>query len=229
LRRRRGTALMLAAALLAGAGATRGRAAEHGAGADLNAITELEQMETRVAALERRLGVAPGSDATGELHTRYEALRLREAEVARRAAEWLRFVPSDAPVQGVITSSFSSARFHPIRRRVQPHLGIDIAAPHGAPVRATADGVVYATAENPTYGLVLDVRHGDSGFLSRYAHLSRIAVHPGQAVRRGDLLGHVGSTGLSTGAHLHYEIFFRGARRDPIAFLPPLPTAGGDG
>jgi murein DD-endopeptidase MepM/ murein hydrolase activator NlpD len=224
---RRRAAFAAAVALLVGMGATGGRAAEHES--TLTATGDrLDLLETRIAALERRLGLTPVSGERAEHLARYEALRQREAEVARRAAEWLRFVPSDAPVEGgVITSSFSAGRYHPIRRRVQPHVGIDIAAPHGAPVRVTADGTVHAVAESPTYGLTVDVRHGDSGFVTRYAHLSHVAVRPGQAVERGELVGRVGSTGLSTGPHLHYEVYYQGWRRDPIAFLPSLPVDPG--
>jgi murein DD-endopeptidase MepM/ murein hydrolase activator NlpD len=228
MRLRRHAAIAASVALLVGLGATRGRAAEH-AGALAVTGERLGLLETRIAALEQRLGLAPVSGGRAEHLARYEALRQREAEVARRAAEWLRFVPSDAPVEGgVITSSFSAGRYHPIRRRVQPHVGIDIAAPQGAPVRASADGAVHAVAENATYGLTVDVRHGGSGFLTRYAHLSHIAVRPGQALQRGEMLGRVGSTGLSTGPHLHYEVFYQGWRRDPVAFLPSLPVDPGE-
>jgi murein DD-endopeptidase MepM/ murein hydrolase activator NlpD len=228
VRVRRNAAVAATVAVLVGLGATGGRAAEH-EGAKEVASAHLDLLETRIAALEHRLGLTPVSGDRAELLSRYEALRQREAAVARRAAEWLRFVPSGAPVErGVITSSFSAGRYHPIRRRVQPRVGIDIAAPHGSPVRASADGVVHAVAQNATYGLTVDVRHGDTGFLTRYAHLSHIAVRPGQAVQRGELLGQVGSTGLSTGPHLHYEVYYQGWRRDPIAFLPTLPVDPGE-
>lgn len=228
MRSRRRVAAAATLALLLAMGATGGRAAEH-EGDSAVTPSDLDLLETRIAALERRLGLTPVSGDRAELLDRYESLRQREAELARRAAEWLRYVPSGAPVeQGVITSSFSAGRYHPIRRRVQPHVGIDIAAPHGSPVQASAEGVVHAVAENATYGLTVDVRHGESGFLTRYAHLSQIAVRPGQAVLRGELLGRVGSTGLSTGPHLHYEVYYRGWRRDPIAFLPSLPVDSGD-
>ena len=222
-----------AAAVIATARATFGRSPTADAAASpsraelLAARAEADRLAARLDTLEARLGLRSGKD-TGEagFRARYARLRAREAEVARRAEAWLRFVPSGAPVPGgVVTSAFSPGRYHPIRHRVIPHVGLDIGAPHGAPVHATADGSVFATADNPTYGLTVDLRHGDSGFFTRYAHLSRLGVRPGQAVRRGDVIGWVGSTGLATGPHTHYEVFYQGWRRDPIDFMPPGPVA----
>lgn len=189
--------------------------------AALSAVAE--SMDVRLTRLEQRLGLRENRDgAVTDLLARYEQLRARERAVAIRAEAALRFVPHGAPVPGgVITSTFSSGRYHPIKHRIIPHVGIDIAAVAGTPVHATADGVVSVTVNNPTYGLTIDVRHGPSGFVTRYAHLSRIGVRPGQFVRRGDEIGRVGSTGLSTGPHTHYEVFLDGWRRDPIRYMPP--------
>lgn len=213
--------------------ASAGRAAS---GAELHAdasrpvtAAALDSMDARLRLLERRLGLRSADSTPGarELHRRYAQLRAREEALARRAETWLRFIPSVSPVPGgVITSAFSPGRYHPIKQRVIPHVGLDIAAAHGTDVRAAADGDVLATAAHPTYGLTIDLRHGSSGFITRYAHLSRIVVRPGQAVRGGDVIGSVGSTGLSTGPHTHYEVFYQGWRRDPIDFLPPDRLAG---
>jgi murein DD-endopeptidase MepM/ murein hydrolase activator NlpD len=185
----------------------------------------LDSLAERVQQLEVRLGLRPTGPATTEFVTRYAELRARELEIARRAEAYLRYVPGVAPVPGVITSAFSPSRYHPIKHRNLPHVGLDIGSPLGTPVRVAADGEVFATVNHPTYGLTVDVRHGESGFMTRYAHLSRIAVRPGAKLVRGDVIGRVGSTGLSTGPHLHFEVFFRGRRRDPIQFLPPGPVA----
>ncbi len=186
-----------------------------------------ESMDARLTRLERRLGLGKSpTRSQADFLARYEWLRERERVVAARAEAVLRFVPEGAPVPGgVITSTFSPGRYHPIRHRVVPHVGIDVAAVAGTPVHATADGTVSATVNNPTYGLTIDIRHGPSGFVTRYAHLSRIGVRPGQPVRRGDEIGRVGSTGLSTGPHTHYEVFLDGWRRDPIRYMPPGPVA----
>lgn len=230
--RRVGLAAAMMAAVIATAGASFGRPAQNGL-----AMSEAEVAAARKAAdslaarldvLESRLGLRSQAGDAGEagFRARYAQLRAREELVARRAEVWLRFVPSGAPVpRGVVTSAFSPGRYHPIRHRVIPHVGLDIGAPLGTPVRATADGSVFATADNPTYGLTVDLRHGASGFFTRYAHLSRIGVRAGQPVRRGDVIGWVGSTGLSTGPHTHYEVFYQGWRRDPIDFMPPGPVA----
>lgn len=192
------------------------------------ALAEVTRVERSLAALEGRLGFAPGphSGQRDEFRARYAALREREAATAARAGEWLRYVPSTAPVDGgVLTSTFSASRFHPVKLRVLAHRGVDIAARAGTPVRATADGSVYATVDHPTAGLTVDVLHGASGFMTRYSHLERIGVRPGTPVRRGAVIGWVGRSGLATGDHCHYEVFYRGWRRDPAEFLPPGPVA----
>lgn len=185
-----------------------------------------ESLDVRLSRLEHRLGLRERVDPReAAFRLSYDRLRARERAVAVRAELALRFVPAGAPVPGgVVTSAFSPGRYHPILHRVQPHVGLDIAAPMGTPVHATADGTVYATANNPTYGLTVDIRHGDSDFVTRYAHLSRISVVAGKVVRRGDEIGRVGSTGLSTGPHTHYEVFYWGWRRDPIRFMAPGPV-----
>jgi murein DD-endopeptidase MepM/ murein hydrolase activator NlpD len=125
-----------------------------------------------------------------------------------------------------VTSPFQAARMHPILRRVLPHNGIDYGAPHGAPVRATADGSVAFAGDRGGYGKLVEVQH-PNGYATRYAHLSGIAVRPLQPVRQGDLLGYVGATGLATGPHLHYEVRRRGQPVDP-SLVMALPSATED-
>lgn len=224
------TAAALALATTAGVSSARS-ATPGGSGASAAEVaaarSQADSLSARLLRLEAALGLtAGGGPAAARFSAQYEGLRAREAEVARRAEAWLRYVPAAEPVSGgVITSAFSPGRYHPIKLKVIPHVGLDIAAAHGSPVRATADGAVFATVNHPTYGLTVDLEHGGSGFLTRYAHLSRITVRPGSSVRRGDVIGNVGSTGLSTGPHTHYEVFYKGWRRDPIDFLPPGPVA----
>ena len=125
----------------------------------------------------------------------------------------------DGPLETLrVTSSFQAARMHPILKRVLPHNGIDYAAPHGTPVRATADGSVAFAGDRGGYGKLVEVQH-PNGYATRYAHLSGIAVRPHQPVRQGDLLGYVGSTGLATGPHLHYEVRRRGQPVDPALVM----------
>ncbi len=191
-----------------------------------------DSLDARLTALERtlRMGRA-GAPRESDLARQYAGLRQRETAVAAAARVWLRYVPAGNPVDGGrLASAFVAARYHPILHIVKPHVGVDIAAAEGTPVHATADGRVAADAVNPSYGFAVDVVHGTSGFITRYAHLREIAVVPGQAVRRGDVVGWVGHTGLATGSHCHYEVFYRGWRRDPIEFLDadasdPSPAA----
>ena len=113
-----------------------------------------------------------------------------------------------------VTSGFRLDRMHPILRRVLPHTGIDYAAGHGTPVRATADGSISFASLRGGYGNMVEVQH-PNGYATRYAHLSRIAVRESQPVRQGDVIGYVGATGLATGPHLHYEVRRKGQPVDP--------------
>lgn len=120
-----------------------------------------------------------------------------------------------------VTSGFSSRRFHPVLKRYRAHLGTDYGAPTGTPVRATGDGTVTRASWWGGYGRAIEIRHAN-GFSTRYAHLSRIGVRPGQRVAQGEIIGRVGSTGLSNASHLHYEFLQRGRHRNPTGLkLPP--------
>jgi murein DD-endopeptidase MepM/ murein hydrolase activator NlpD len=181
----------------------------------------LDGIERRIARLEAALGLAPARTA---LENGYAELRWREARLAARAESARAWIPDAAPLAaGTITSAYAARRYHPVERRVLPHWGLDVAAPHGAPVLATADGMVLATFRSPTYGRGVDLRHGDA-FITRYAHLSGLAVRSGARVRRGQVIGYVGATGRTTGPHLHYEAYARRANGyqsvDPARLLP---------
>ncbi len=120
-----------------------------------------------------------------------------------------------------VTSGFSSRRFHPVLRRYRAHLGTDYGAPTGTPVRATGDGTVTRAGWWGGYGKAIEVRH-PNGYSTRYAHLSRVSVRRGQRVGQGEVIGRVGSTGLSSAPHLHYEFLQRGQHRNPTRLkLPP--------
>jgi murein DD-endopeptidase MepM/ murein hydrolase activator NlpD len=128
-----------------------------------------------------------------------------------------------------ISSSFSRSRFHPVLRRRRPHNGVDFAARRGTPVEAVADGRVTKAGWFGGYGRFVKLRH-DTKYGSGYAHLSRIApgLRPGVSVKKGQVIGYVGSTGLATGAHLHFEMYNHGAYIDPLtANLPRGRALGG--
>ena len=143
-----------------------------------------------------------------------------------RAGDMASCIPSIYPVNPKnvqITSPFG-ARFHPIRQTIVFHEGIDLAGPAGQPVYATGDGVVESTEVNFSgYGNVIVIDHG-FGYKTRYAHLKEIKVTQGQVVIRGDRIGTLGSSGLSTGPHLHYEVSYRGTQINPWNFLNPDVT-----
>ncbi len=121
-----------------------------------------------------------------------------------------------APLRFSHISSRFGGRFHPILRRWRTHEGTDYAASYGTPVRATADGIVTEAGRNGGYGNLIEIRHAN-GIRTRYGHLSRFAagVHVGQRIRQEQTIGYVGSTGLSTGPHLHYEFLVNGRPTNP--------------
>jgi murein DD-endopeptidase MepM/ murein hydrolase activator NlpD len=130
------------------------------------------------------------------------------------------------PVQGRITSSFGW-RMHPLLRFVRLHKGLDIGAPHGAPIYAVLDGVVQAAGRAGGYGNFVKLSHA-GGIGSGYGHMSRFAVRPGQRVRQGQVIGYVGSTGISTGPHLHWEVWRNGQAINPksISFTSVARLSG---
>ena len=113
-----------------------------------------------------------------------------------------------------ISSHFNKRRFHPILKKTVPHLGTDYAAPTGTPVWATAAGRVTHAGRKGGYGNLVEISHAN-GYVSRYAHLSRVNVRAGQQVRQKQTVGHVGATGRATGPHLHYELIKDGHHINP--------------
>jgi murein DD-endopeptidase MepM/ murein hydrolase activator NlpD len=122
-----------------------------------------------------------------------------------------------------VTSDFSNSRLHPILARYRAHQGVDLAAPHGTPVRAMADGVVAFAGWYGQLGRTVRIQHARSGYESVYGHFSRIAssVEAGRRVRKGEIIGYVGRTGLATGPHLHLELIVGGEHVDPMDLLTP--------
>ena len=110
------------------------------------------------------------------------------------------------------------SRMHPIHKYVREHNGLDFAAPRGTPVYATGDGKVGMAYYSSTYGNVVYIYHGH-GYETRYAHLSKFVVQPGDTVKRGNIIGYVGSTGTSVSSHLHYEVLYHERHVNPINFF----------
>jgi len=128
----------------------------------------------------------------------------------------------DWPIIGARLSSGYGPRVHPLLGGVRHHDGIDLAAPYGTPVRAAADGLISYRGRNGGYGRYVRIDHG-FGMATAYGHLRDYAVGmaPGRRVRKGEVIGFVGSSGLSTGPHLHYEVIRDGRTLNPLDILPP--------
>ena len=153
-----------------------------------------------------------GSDATfKQLFTSWKKLdNISQGAIA---------VPSEKPVKTAAFTSGYGVRSDPFRGAAAMHAGIDLAGPAGTPIHATADGVVSEAGwNNGGYGRLIKIDHG-RGIETRYAHLSSMAVAPGQRVTRGQVIGRMGSTGRSTGSHLHYEVRIDGRAVNPIPFM----------
>ncbi len=127
-------------------------------------------------------------------------------------------IPSQMPVAARALTSGFGMRSHPMLGRRRAHSGIDLAAPAGSPIVATSDGQVSWADWAGGYGIAVAVEHG-GGYQTRYGHMSRVNVAPGQNVRKGDIIGYVGSTGMSTGPHLHYEVRVNGQAVNPLPML----------
>lgn len=143
--------------------------------------------------------------------------QLRETASAQK--DKLAHVPSVIPIniKDFTMSSGYGVRRDPIYGSSKFHAGLDFAAKTGTPVFATADGIVTEAGRQSGYGNCIDISHGYN-YLTRYAHLSEVLVKPGQEVKRGEMIGKVGSTGKSTGPHLHYEVRFKGEPQNPVNY-----------
>lgn len=128
-------------------------------------------------------------------------------------------IPSGRPVETANFTSGYGTRSDPFRGSRAMHGGIDLAGPLGTPIYATADGIVNRSEwNNGGYGNLVEINHGQ-GIQTRYGHMSRLIARPGQRVRRGELIGLMGSTGRSTGSHLHYEVRIDGRAVNPVPFI----------
>lgn len=127
-------------------------------------------------------------------------------------------VPTEQPVAGVSVGSPFGFRIDPITGRSALHTGLDFPADTGTPILAAAGGVVVVQEYHPAYGNMVEVDHGNQ-LITRYAHASRVYVKKGDIVKRGQMIAEVGSTGRSTGPHLHFEVWVSGVPQDPQRFL----------
>lgn len=145
-------------------------------------------------------------------------LSLLESELLYREVS-ARLVPSATPLADALVGSRFGARIDPFTGRRVAHEGLDFAAPVGAPILAAAAGVVVVAGRHPGYGNQIDIDHGN-GLVTRYGHASKLDVVEGEIVKQGQKIAEVGSTGRSTGPHLHFEVLQNGTNRiDPSSWL----------
>ena len=166
-------------------------------------------------------------DAVRSFHRRLDHLadqthRIRTSktelhEFLENQKTMLASTPSIRPTRGWLSSRFGY-RTSPFTGRREFHRGIDIATRKGTPIVASADGLVLSTSKDPGYGNMIVISHG-FGLETTYAHLSKILIAEGRRVKRGDAIGLVGSTGRSTGNHLHYEVQLDGVNVDPLRYI----------
>lgn len=158
-------------------------------------------------------------DVQEKAEAREESFREIQAFLDRQRSI-LAATPSIWPVKGWVTSGYGN-RASPLTGEPGRHFGVDIANEPNTPIRATADGIVTYAGWQSGYGRVIVVEHG-YGYSTRYGHCARVRVKVGYEVRRGDVVGYVGSTGRSTGSHVHYEVRLHGVPVDPEKYLPAL-------
>jgi hypothetical protein len=182
---------------------------------------QLTMMSDELARTEMR--VSSISDTLRALRIIDFERTLAAAEALNRAAALPRSGSGAVlPVSGRVSSRFSYSRRHPILRIRRPHLGVDVSAPKGTAIIAPATGVVITVERSFTYGWVVELDHGD-GVITRYAHCESIVVDKGQQVIGGTTIATVGSTGLSTAPHVHYEVRVRGRAVDPLLYVVARP------
>lgn len=171
----------------------------------------LQQLDDMVGALEAR------ADRNSDVFALIES-RLFEKRLTAL------MVPNSRPVEVSVGSGFGF-RADPFSGRAALHTGLDFPADTGTPIHAAAGGVVLSVGMHPQYGQMVELDHG-RGLVTRYAHTSRVLVRLGDLVRRGQPIAQVGSTGRSTGPHLHFEVLVDGVQQDPAKFLavPETPA-----
>lgn len=190
---------------------------------DSIALLRTELLSAREAASDSAIALAASHIVAGEKPaprpTRKVLVRAPRVTAVDRIALAPRTLEG-LPVIGRISSTFSRSRRHPILHIRRPHLGVDIAAPRGTHIIAPAAGRVTFVGHKFGFGLVVEIQHTPA-VKTRYAHMRAAAVKVGDQLARGDQIGTVGTSGITTGPHLHYEVLVRGAQVDPLRFVLP--------
>jgi murein DD-endopeptidase MepM/ murein hydrolase activator NlpD len=197
--------------------------------AEVEVIKEVAQKRYHLTAQEvKKLGIDPKRfTGTGGPFEAVEPIKAGDPKFKQLFMSWKKLdqieqgtiaIPSTQPVKGSAFTSGFGVRSDPFRGRAAMHAGIDLAGPIGTPIYATADAMVGRSEWANGYGNLIELNHG-RGIQTRYGHLTRSIVQPGQRVKRGDLIGYMGSTGRSTGSHLHYEVRIDGKAVNPVPFM----------
>jgi murein DD-endopeptidase MepM/ murein hydrolase activator NlpD len=156
-------------------------------------------------------------DLSRQLENKNDMLGVLESQLFEQAVK-KKLMPTMLPVRAPFNASGFGKRVDPFTGQLAMHEGIDFLADAGSPIVAAAGGVVVFAGFHPQYGYVVDIDHGND-LVTRYAHQSKLLVKEGDVVARGRKIGEVGSTGRSTGPHLHFEVRFRGVAQNPSKFL----------
>ncbi len=185
---------------------------------------KVEELEGKLMTIDkflRKKGIRRVPSGIGGVSSRVDLLSIDYVgflqEEALKMQKYLSRIPLGPPVWGRITSRFGY-RTDPFTGRYEFHDGVDIKAPWGTPVRATAEGKVIFAGWRAGYGKTVIIRHA-YGFRTLYAHLSRIKVRAGRWVKSGQVIGYVGSTGKSTGPHVHYEVWRYSRKDNPLKYM----------
>ncbi|MDD3521275.1 MAG: M23 family metallopeptidase, partial [Actinomycetota bacterium] len=186
-------------------------------------VTQAEQKKTEISGIlsEKKTLLSSAKADKNALIAMEAQLTAKETEV-KRILESLRYgsAPNGRlqwPTAGSLTSGFGNRR-HPIFGGTRFHSGIDLAAASGTPIVAADGGEVLQASYSGGYGYSILIYHG-GGFATFYAHMSGFAVGQGQMVKRGQVIGYVGTTGWTTGPHLHFEVRVNGAPQNPLSYL----------
>lgn len=139
-------------------------------------------------------------------------------KLSQKKEEIFSCIPAISPVKNPKVVSGFGMRYHPIYKILRRHTGVDLIGRRGTPIYATADGVISRENAGSGYGVAIIINHG-YGYKTLYAHLSKKAVRPGQKVKRGELIGYMGSSGVSVSPHLHYEVIKNGVKVNPIHYF----------
>ncbi|HEY3276439.1 MAG TPA: M23 family metallopeptidase [Syntrophorhabdaceae bacterium] len=193
----------------------------------MSSLHKADEEFSRLLSFKSKKKILENAEVSNAGALNIDLLKTQVAETIQSVSEIRKYIeeektlyramPSGWPIKGQISSGFG-AREHPISGNTAQHTGIDIRAPVGTPVKATADGIVSFSSWHNDSGHIIVLEHG-RGFTTAYAHNKANYVKVGQRVKRGEMIAVSGSTGTTTGPHLHYEVWKNGGHVNPAPFL----------